>query len=140
MPEADVSEVMLNADVAGESFVVIRRAETVGQNGVAVLAATSHLAWGSVTPTGDNSMLREEAFTAQQKTIKVITSFRLRGVSEQIDGVTYQPDVILWDREHFIVRVLDDYSRYGAGQVEAECSSIDYVGPPPSPPAGNFVF
>jgi galactose-6-phosphate isomerase len=132
MPDIDVSDLLFDSDIAGEAFSVIRRQEVVGGNGVATLTVTTlPLAGdpaivGSVTPTGDNSLVRAEAYSTQSNTIKVITEFRLRGPSKDAAGQSFQPDIVLWNGNHFVVSTLNEWTSYGAGFVEAECTSFDF--------------
>ena len=92
MPEIDVTDVLLDADVAGQSFTVLRRQEQVDQYGISsTIILTINDVLGSVQPTSDNSLIREDAYDAQAKTLKVITSFRLRGVATSA-GQNYKPD------------------------------------------------
>lgn len=138
MPDIDVSDLLLDGDIAGESFTVIRRQETVGNNGVTAIAQTNLSAVGSISPTGDNSLVRAEAFQTQANTIKVITNFRLRGPSKDGAGNSFQPDIIQWNGNHFVVRVINEWTSYGAGFVEVECSSIDFIDlAPGEAPAGE---
>lgn len=127
MPGLDVTDVLADPDVAGESFTVIRRQQSIGANGREVLTATSlPNITGSIVPTPLNSLAREEAYQSQQKSIRVVTTFRLRGASKDA-GVTYQPDQVVWKGDTFVVKSLDDYSQYGAGFIVADCTSIDLV-------------
>jgi len=146
MPDIDVSDLLFDSDIAGESFIVIRRQEIVGDNGVSVLTATSlplpgdAPIVGSITPTGDNSLVRQEAYQTQANTILVITPFRLRGPSKDSGGASFQPDVVVWNGNHFVVKTLNEWTSFGAGFVEAECSSIDLIelAPGETPPGeGN---
>lgn len=134
MPDIDVTDVLLDADVAGEDFWVLRRSQRMGANGRPVLTKAWLPAFGSIQPVGDNSMAREEAFQTQAKTLEAITTFRLRGVSETREGVQYQPDLVYWNGDFYIGRTLNDYSKYGAGMVEYECTSIDMNDRPPELP------
>jgi hypothetical protein len=128
MPQINVVDLLFDTFIAGEQFQVIRRSDNVGTNGETTISAAPLCGVGQITPTGDNSMLREEAFTAGQNTIQVITAFMLRGPSRDgWTGQNFQPDIVVWKGGKYIVRVLSDYSQYGAGMVVAECSSIDYV-------------
>lgn len=132
MAEVDVTDILSDPDVAGDAFTVIRRREIVGQNGVVTLQENRvDGVIGSVQPTGDNSLIREEALDAGAKTIKVVSTFRLRGPSQSTGEASYKPDQIVWRGDTYEVRVLDDWTEYGGGMVEAECSQIDYVGTPP---------
>ncbi len=145
MPELDVTDVLLDADVAGTSFDVVRRPEVVTQAGLSTtpLDRIVRGVLGSVTPTGDNSLVRDEAYDAQAKAIRVITSFRLRGVSHTTGAADYKPDRVLWNGDCYEVRVVDGWSAYGGGMVEAECVQVDYVGTPPhqlAPWTGRLDF
>lgn len=135
MPEIDLSEVLLDSVVAGEWFTVIRRPDVVGTNGQTTIGAIQFQAIGQITPTGQNSMLREDAFTYAQKTIRVTTSFPLRGPSKDSTAQNFQPDIVTWRGDSYIVRTIEDFSKYGPfGMVTAECSSIDYVENAPHAP------
>lgn len=125
-PILDVSEVIGDPLVAGEAFQVIRRQASVTAGGVNQVQTITFQALGSIQPTGDNSLVREEAYQVQAKTIKVITNFLLRGVSKDASGSSFQPDLVLWNGDYYLVRSVDNWSHYGVGMVEAECASIDY--------------
>jgi galactose-6-phosphate isomerase len=132
MPDIDVSDLCDDPDIAGEAFSVIRRQEVVGPNGVSTLTLTTFpqpgdpAIAGSVTPTGDNSLVRAEAYTTQSNTIKVITAFRLRGPSKDGAGKSFQPDIVVWNGNHFVVSTLNEWTSFGGGFVEAECTQIDF--------------
>ena len=133
MPEIDVTYVLLDPEIAGEQLTVLRRVQTVGTNGVTVVTETTVMPkpFGSVRPTGDNSLVREDAYQQQAKSIRVVTNFRLRGESN--DGASdYQPDVLVWHGSRFLVRTIEDYSQYGAGMIQADCTSMNFVDPPPT--------
>lgn len=145
MAEIDVTDVLLDSDVAGDTFTVLRRREVVSQFGLSTVSVASIPGVvGSVQPTGDNSLIREDAYDAQAKTIKIFTPFRLRGVSVTNGAVKYKPDQIAWAGDVYEVRVLDDYTAFGGGMVEAECVQVfDYVGAPPdqlAPYTGRLDF
>lgn len=132
MPGIDVTGILLDPDIAGTPFTVIRRSEIVSNFGLSTVRSKSiPNVRGSVQPTGENSLVREAAFDVQAKTIKVITTFRLRGVSTQA-GANYKPDLILWNGDYYEVRVINDYSQFGGGFIDAECTSIDYVDQAPN--------
>lgn len=135
MPEIDLSEVLLDSVVAGEWFTVIRRPDVVGSNGQTTIGAIQFQAIGQITPIGPNSILREEAFTTDEKAIRVTTSFMLRGPSKDPTMQNFQPDIIMWRGNSYIVRTIADFSKYGPfGMITAECSSIDYVENAPRAP------
>lgn len=135
MPEIDVTDVLISSDVAATAFSVIRRKSMTGTNGIEV--HTNQVispVYGSVTPTGDNSLVREAAFQNQNKTIMVVTPFLLRGATTNPDNSQWQPDLILWQRDYFIVKSVEDYSQFGVGMIAADCELFDYV---PESPSGN---
>ena len=129
MPTLDVSDAWLCPEMSDfPSFDVIRRAETI--NGVGRSEVTPTLIpnlVGAIYPTGDNSLVRTEDYQLSRKTITVVTTFRLM---ETAPG--YQPDLVFWHGDSFIVRDLNDYSAWGSGFVEAECTSIDLQDLPPA--------
>lgn len=136
MPDIDVTDVLLDGDVAGELFTLVRRQTSVNAaNGQVVIVPTTipDISAASIAPVGENSLLREEAFQTQMNAIEVITTYRLRGASkDQGSGLSYQPDLVLWQGTYYVVRVLNDWTRYGAGFVAAECIQIDYNDTPPA--------
>lgn len=132
MSQLDVTDLLLDPDVAGETFDVLRREQILNgfgryELGVTVVAGVR----GAVFPSGDNSLAREEAYQKQEKSLTVVTQYRLRGEAQESGGQQYQPDVVRWRGSHFLVRSVSDFSRYGAGFVEAECVSTTFVDPPP---------
>lgn len=133
MPEIDVSDLLLDSFIAGEELTILRRTEVVGANGVPAITEVevAPKPFGSVQPSGDNSLVREDAFQQQAKSIRVITSFRLRGEARD-GGQDFQPDIVVWNGSRFLVRTIEDYSRYGAGMIQADCTSMNFVDPPPA--------
>lgn len=129
MPDIDVTDMLVDPDIANSGFSVIRRTETTANNGRASLATvqTDGLS-GSVLPVGDNSLLRDESFTTQMAAIQVITSFRLRGAGVS-GAVKFQPDLVVWKGAHYEVRSVEDFTEYGAGMIVAECIMINYERP-----------
>lgn len=132
MPQIDITDILFDPFIAGESFNVLRRRETVNDYGESVVVQEKfENVIGSIQPIGDQSLVREEAYQSQAKSLRVITAFRLRGEAKTDSGKTYQPDLIYWHGNYFIVKSLEDYSQYGAGLTEADCTSIDHVDNPP---------
>lgn len=87
---------------------------------------------GVIYPEGDNDLKRRPEAQVQAKSIVVITKFALRGESEQgFYGVNYQPDIVKWRGNHFLVNRVEDYSDFGPGFVKCSCSSWDMVDNPP---------
>lgn len=140
MSALDVTDLLIDPDVGAEPFAVIRRREAVntygeGSNTEFNPVPGGGLAYGSVYPSSRNALVREEAYSTNMKSMTVVTTFRLRGASK--DGQErFQPDLVEWGGDRYIVREVRDYSRYGAGFIEADCLQIEFTGAPPniSPP------
>lgn len=135
MPDIDVTFVTLDSMVAGETFTVVRRQEVVNAYGESVLTESHVDAVGSIQPTGDNSMAREEAYTNQANSIRVITTFMLRGASKS-GGLIYQPDLVYWNGGYYIGKSESDYSHYGRGFIEGDFISFNYQPAAPTPLPG----
>ena len=50
----------------------------------------------------------------------------LRGTTKK-GGKEFAPDLILWNGDYFKVVLVEDYSRYGFGWIQAQAVSIDFV-------------
>jgi hypothetical protein len=109
-----------------DAFQVVRRPETVSQHGRTETGAATITAFGTLYPTGDNELVRQEDYTRAAKTLTVVTPFRLR-----MSAPGFQPDFVLWRGGTYVVRNVRDYSQYGQGFVEAECSTLDAQDTPP---------
>jgi len=134
MPELDVGELTVDPDLAGTRFIVVRRKETVNTFGERTSGIERFYPTGQVTPTGNNSLTREEAYQFGAKSIQVITRFLLHHIATDRGRVRYDPDIVIWRGDSFVVKSIDDYSEFGAGMIVAECASIDYVDQAPTPP------
>jgi hypothetical protein len=126
MPEIDLSWVALDSYLAGEAFQVERRVQTVNSYGEVGITTTVLDGIGGISPTGSNSMVREDAFQSKSKTIRVITTFPLRGPSIA-SGQDFQPDIVLWAGDRYVVVSINDYTHYGVGFVEAECTNMNFT-------------
>lgn len=143
MPLVDVNEILVDPDVANQGFVVLRRQEIVNQYGESTVLVSQADAVGSVQPTGDNSLIREDGFDAQASTIIVATAYRLRGVTKGPNSTQYKPDIIFWQNNFYEVTDVKNWSPFGGGFIEVEATSIHNMdGPALSLPAyvGQLVF
>ncbi len=138
MPLVDVTEILTDPDVAGQEFTVLRRQEVVNSFGESTWSTARIMVTGSVQPSGDQGLIREEGLDAQAKSIEVYTTYRLRGVAKGPDAARWKPDIVVWNNNHFEVVNVDSFSSFGAGFVKAECTSVHYVDLPPAnlPPEG----
>lgn len=126
MSDLDISELAGDISIAGNKFIVLRRQEVVNDFGESVLQTVPLPAWGAVFPTGDNALEMTEGYSTQANGLTVITKFRLRGATKDEMQDTFQPDVIRWLGNHYKVMVVNSYSQYGIGFIEAECVLTDY--------------
>lgn len=122
----DVSEVLADPMLAS-SFTVIRRSEVLGQNGrVNIDPVNLGEKTGVVYPTGRNDLARLDDQQMMGKHINIVTDFRLQGPAPG-----FQPDLIGWHGDFYVVQLLDDYTDFGAGFVQAVAGSMSSVDQPP---------
>ncbi len=127
MPSIDVNDVLISLDIANQTFSVIRRLQTKDHGRTVTNDTVVPNVRGAVQPIGDNSLLREEQYTSGNNAITVWTQYRLRAASHDGAGNVYQPDLILWNGDYYMVRVLDEWTDFGPGYVRAECIATAYV-------------
>lgn len=124
-PWLDVTEVILSPEFM-DAFTVIRRQETISNKGRSVVTLTPISVKGVITTPGPNALFREPEQQTMGHAILVVTKFRLRGPSKS-GGQSFQPDIVLFNGNHYVVTHLNEYSRYGAGFVEAQCEETDFI-------------
>lgn len=125
-PWLDVSDVLLSPEFNDTELWCTRRAETVNGFGEGSVSSVVTKFSGVVTTPGPNELVRGSDETHFNDTITVITKFRLRSASSEA-GQNYQPDIVLYDGDYYLVDKVDDYNRYGAGFIEAQCTLTDYI-------------
>lgn len=127
-PFLDVSDITLDPDLA-DSVNVIRREAVVNAYGENTTPAPVRFddIVGTVTQASPNDLMRAiPDYTAAGQVISFVTPFRLYGPAK--DGLQrFQPDLIEWNGDIYIVKVLEPYTRFGAGQVQALCEQFNYV-------------
>jgi hypothetical protein len=125
MPMLDM-RVALSNPYTIDYFTVIRRVETVNDFGESTLTTTSYpLTAGVVTAGQPSNLDRQANFQVTPKWIDIVTQFCLYPESESGAGTEYQPDLIVWRGNNYIVKTLADYSSYGLGFVSAGCAITD---------------
>lgn len=125
--DLDVNELFVDPDVGGDGFEVVRRRQTVGADGAPVTTEIPLGAQvGAVYPTGAQSLVRAEAYETQLNTITVVTQFRLYTAGEHA-GVSYDADLVVWSGRRYIVKEVNEYTRYGPGFLQAECILFNWV-------------
>jgi hypothetical protein len=118
VPEIDLSDAVLSADLA-DSFQVIRRRQSMSQNGRVVAEPLILSMIAVVTAGSANDVDRLEDSQRSKKTLSVVTNFRLRGPTEA-KGTQWLPDVVPYHGDNFIVVKVEDYTAYGSGFIQAE--------------------
>jgi hypothetical protein len=127
MAMVDVSRVLTNPRFL-TGLTVYRRKQKVNNFGepkleVEVLSNVQ----GVVYPASKNDLERYADAQITQRSIVILTQNSLRGESETIDGVEYQPDIVLWKGNHFLIVTVDAYTNYGRGFVKMIANSMDIV-------------
>jgi hypothetical protein len=132
MAMLDVSEALTNPYTL-DTFAVNRRQQTIDGYGQAQIS-TQIIAGvrGVVFPEGLNDLSRRPEAQTNAKSIVVITRFQLRGESETVDKVQFQPDVIVWNDDSFLVVRVEDWSQYARGFLKCTAQSVDIVDAPPN--------
>lgn len=133
MPMLDVMDVLLDPDFC-EELTIQRRQQGTDAKGRAALTVTTidPKPFGVVEPVADQPMVRGPDQQNLPRLLSVHTPFRLRGPSRDGAGVDFQPDLIIWNGDPYVVNKVQDYSHYGAGWVQADCSSEAATERPPA--------
>src|SRR5579859_5555177 len=122
----------ITSPMLADGFTVIRRQQTVGNNGRATFATTPFInLHGTVYPSSKNDLELFPNLQVMGKTITVITRFGLRGASETA-GTDFAPDIVQWHGDNFVVVGLEDWSSFGPGFIFAICHSMDLKDVPPT--------
>lgn len=130
-PQLDVSDVLLSPEFA-DSCTVIQRLEVVTDGGEVTTPSNNPIpnVVAVFTAASPNQLERYPDMQWGTRTHNCITKFRLRGVAEAANGDNFQPDLVVWDGITFIVQVIEPYTRYGAGFIQAIITSMDFKEPP----------
>ena len=124
MPDIDLTDLLSDPDFA-EQLIVMRRRQVIDPITGIATAQSNMVApkpLGVVIPQADLPIQRGPDQQALPRLIEVHTRFRLRSASTA-DGRTYLPDFIVWNGDNFYVNRVYDYSKFGRGFVQADCSS-----------------
>lgn len=128
MPSIDVTSVLISLGIAAQEFSIIRRQEIVNQYGESVKTevAIGPLV-GAVQPIGERSLIREEVYSTGLNGITVWSQFPLNNVVRNAGNETYQPDLVYWKGDYYVVRMQEDWTQFGAGFTKVECIGFDYA-------------
>jgi hypothetical protein len=120
MPPIDMRRGLTNPRTL-DVFNVLRRKQIVSDEGrISVETTPFPDIRGVVTPNlsmKDLQRLSDEQL--QGKAISITTQFALRGTSETVDQQNFQPDIVFWHGNNFVIVFVEDYSNYAAGFVKA---------------------
>jgi len=127
MPMLDVSDALTDAYTL-DDFIVHRRTETVDTFGMGKISVVKIPSRGIVFPDSLNDLARRPEAQITAKSLTVITRYAIRGESKDSNtNSQYQPDLVEWNNDFFIVIHVEDWSKYARGFVKATCTSIDSV-------------
>ena len=126
MPFLDMSDVLLDPDFI-DNMTVTRNTQSVDQNGNASDSSVTWNFYGTVTSKGGKRLNRNSVGQFESQTIFVVTLFPLT-TGTNMTGVTIDADVVTWNGLTYTVTSIDDYSRYGAGFIQATCELITLGG------------
>jgi len=119
-----------------DTFNVIRRIETINNNGESVLSLSATTGVnGVVKPIGDR-LDRKADEDSNHKDLRIFTRFALRGSARDGVPTNWKPDLVFWQGNNFIVVSVRDWGRYGVGYIAAECNALELVSSPPQVNSG----
>jgi hypothetical protein len=111
-----------------EKFSIIRRAETVNAQGRTVITPVTTINnVGVVTMNEDIENIRN-AFPEMEFATRVISVVTRKKLQAAVTG--YQPDLVAWRGDNYLVQRVSPYPQFGDGFYEAICTSIDLVDAP----------
>jgi len=126
-PMLDVSAALTNPYTL-DSFIVYRRKQTVNGFGETCVAVEIEKGIrGVVTPASLQELTRRPEAQIARKSITVITRFALRGESQTVEETQFQPDIVVWNNDSYLVVHVEDYSDYARGFVKVTANSTDMV-------------
>lgn len=126
MADIDLSEV-LASNMLSDNFEVWRRTEGVDSNGrVQATVMARYQTYGVVVPSSPDNLDRGADQQYTSKALSITTPFRLRASTP-----SYQPDLVYWHGNLFLVVSVGDYTSFGPGFIVATAQSIDRQDYPP---------
>ena len=117
----NVSSVLLDPDFC-DSLVCRRRQQAMSATGRAIMEEMLLPFSGVVTAISPSDLDRQEDYSIMSRSISVVTKFRAQG-----ETVGYQPDVLVWRGNNFVVKHVDPYPQFGEGFYQIEARSQDKV-------------
>lgn len=129
----DVSVALTNPYTL-DRFSVLRRQEAINGFGEVIPGAILFNGIpGVVYDEESESLDRRPDVDVQGKNIIVITNqFPIRGASVDSGGVSWQPDLVIWNGNSYLADRPGDWSKYAAGFVKMKCCLWDSSPIPPT--------
>lgn len=118
MATLDVSEILADSDFV-DDFQVVRSQRSVNAQGLTVDTPGVYFTFGNVQPTPDSTLRRLPEAERIGDFMTVVTQFQLRALTS-----TTAPDQVVWNGRNYRVMVVNDWSNYGRGFVQAVCKSV----------------
>jgi hypothetical protein len=111
-----------------EKFNIVRRAETVNAQGRTVVTPiTTVNNVGVITMNEDIENIRI-AFPEMEFATRVISVVTKKKLQAAVTG--YQPDLVVWRGDNYLVQRVSPYPQFGSGFYEAICTSVDFMDAP----------
>lgn len=132
MAMVDVSRPLTNPRFL-TGLTVYRRKQKVNNFGEPKLEVEKTAIRGVVYPASKNDLERYPDAQITERSIVILTRAALRGESQTIDEVEYQPDIVLYSGNHFVIVTVEPWENYARGFVKMIANSIDIVDMPLEP-------
>jgi hypothetical protein len=125
MPYLDVTELLQDPELA-ESFSVTQRPQVLVAGRVTVPnPITVPGVIGVVMALPADELDRLDDHEKLSRHFMIVTKFRLRGPSKDAAGQKYQPDLITWRGDQYIVSKVSTFPEWGPGFFQVTVKSID---------------
>ena len=123
MPSLDVSDVLDDPDFSDDSLICVRNPQTIGTDGRAVSTPVTIPFSAVVTAISGEELKRTPDGEYMVGSISIITRFFLTS-----GKAGFSADVVQWNGRSYTISDIQDYSRYGAGFVQAVGDLIPLAG------------
>lgn len=127
MANLDLSELMYDDDLAGETFTVQRISRVVDDTGMSADQSYFSDGTGAVQPATPRQLEQLAEADRASAGIAIYTQFPL-----VVQTDTQAADIVIWQGKHYRTAQVTDWSNYGAGFVMAIATLIDLAADQPS--------
>lgn len=125
MPQLDVSDAILDPDFA-ERINVQRRPYTVNSSGQVVIGTVQNLHPVAVVTQGSPHPLEQKPDDQVGKSSITVHAYKFQ-LYDVVTGKasSYQPDLVVYNGNHYLVVKVYNWSRFGQGFTMAEAELYD---------------